>query len=88
MSFLNKFKIISPEQHGFLTGKSTNTASYDYLQSIVKLVDKKYKVAGLFADLSKAFDLVDHNVLLDKLEFYGIRGIAHDLIPDKSLSAS
>ena len=77
VSFLNDHKIIASSQHGFCKGKSTNTAITDFLTGTYNSVDKKEISIGLFLDLSKAFDLVDHNILLGKMEAIGIRGVAN-----------
>jgi hypothetical protein len=47
---------------------------------ILSSLDKKYYVGGLFCNLQKAFDCVNHNVLLAKMKFYGISGIAIKLM--------
>jgi len=65
------------EQFGLREGLSTDTATYAFLNSVLMSLDKKQLVGGLFCDLQKAFDCVNHNILLAKLEFYGISGTAN-----------
>jgi hypothetical protein len=46
----------------------------------LKALDNKYLVGGIFCDMTKAFDCVDHDILLSKFEFYGIKSCANNLI--------
>jgi hypothetical protein len=55
-------------------------ATYTLLNNILSSLDKKNYVGGLFCDLQKAFDCVNHNILLAKMEFYGISGIVIKLM--------
>jgi hypothetical protein len=76
LSFLNKHNIITNKQHGFRRGRSTNTAIADFIGKVYKSLDEREISIGIFLDLSKAFDLVDHNILLNKMARMGIRGVA------------
>ena len=69
MELLNEQKILYYKQYGFRKGFSTANA-------IINLIDDIESV-GVFIDLQKAFDTVDHNILLEKIQHYGITGIAH-----------
>ena len=68
------------EQFGFRKKLSTDMAMYAFLNKVLSSLDKKYYVGGLFCDLQKAFDCVNHNILLNKMKFYGITGITYNLI--------
>lgn len=70
--YLESNKIICREQSGFQKNKSTMTAVFQLTKSIVEALDKGELAYGIFCDLSKAFDLVDHNTLLEKLKNTGI----------------
>ena len=74
-NFLDKHKIICENQHGFRKHRSTQTALLDFTDKISKTLDDNTKAIGLFLDLSKAFDTVDHDILLQKLNYYGCSGI-------------
>lgn len=65
-------------QHGFLKSRGTDTALFDFINSIVSALDGGMVAIGMFADLSKAFDCVSHSILLEKLHRSGIRGVAWD----------
>ena len=76
--FLDKYKCIYSLQFGFRAKHSTNHALVDITGNIRSALDNKKVACGIFVDLQKAFDTVNHNILLKKLYYYGIRGIAND----------
>ena len=76
ISFLNKNHILSSSQYGFRTNHSTSQAINDILEKLTDSLDKGFSSIGVFIDLRKAFDTVDHKILISKLEHYGIRGHA------------
>lgn len=78
--FLKNNEILSPNQTGFLKGKSTVDAIMKIVTKILKNLDDKKVTVGAFLDLTKAFDSVEFDLLLGKLERYGVRGIANCLI--------
>ena len=51
-------------------------ATLDLVDKISQQIDSKNYFIGIFIDLSKAFDNINHTILIDKLEYYGIRGVA------------
>ena len=57
---------------------STSPALLDLVEEITSSIDEKKISIGVFIDLKKAFDTVNHDLLIDKLEYYGIRGIAQE----------
>ena len=57
---------------------STSHALIGLVEEITSSIDAEKNSIGVFIDLKKAFDTVNHNLLIDKLEYYGIRGIAQE----------
>ena len=72
--FLGKHNIIHSHQFGFRKGHSTEHAILQITDQLKSSIDNKQITCGLFIDFSKAFDTVDHTILLNKLKKYGITG--------------
>ena len=65
-------------QFGFRKKHSTNHALIEITETIRKALDDKKYACGIFIDLQKAFDTVNHSILVNKLEYYGIRGVGNN----------
>jgi flagellin-specific chaperone FliS len=74
ISFIEKYKILYEYQFGFRKGYSTEQAILEITDNLRNYLDNNQIVCGLFLDLSKAFDTVNHDILLAKMDKYGIRG--------------
>ena len=78
--YLESNKILVEEQMGFRKNKSTNMAIFKFLTQVMTNVDSRLKVSALYLDMTKAFDYVDHDILMRRLYDYGIRGNILNLI--------
>ena len=72
------YNLLYSSQYGFRKSHSTEHAVLDIVEDILRNMDKRYFSCGVFIDLKKAFDTVNHEILLDKLNFYGFRGLNND----------
>ena len=79
-SFLEKNNLLQDKQFGFRSKHSTTHALISLTESIKNFLDKKEIVSGIFIDLEKAFDTVNHSILCDRLNYYGFRGKFNHLI--------
>ena len=70
---MNENEILNDKKFGFRAGYSTEHAILELIDQVSNGFDNNNFVLGVFIDLSKAFDTVDHNILLEKLSMYGVK---------------
>ena len=78
INFIDKNSIFFNKQFGFRAKHSTNHAILCIIDRIQKAIDDRNYSCGIFLDFSKAFDTINHNILIRKLQHYGVRGLALD----------
>ena len=76
-SFVTKYKLLFKKQFCFRSNHSTSHALISLIDLIKKYLDNNYFVCGVSIDFQKAFDTVNHEILLVKLAFYSIYGLAN-----------
>ena len=80
LNFWKKHNVFVPPQFGFRENHSTTLAIAHLNELIINDLDNNISVCAIFLDLAKAFDAFNHNILLFKLDQYGIRGVVNDVI--------
>lgn len=80
VTFLDKNKLLNTNQNGYIRGRSTTRALFQFLMEILDGINKQESVICTLLDLSRAFDSVHHGVLLEKLESLGFRGVVLEWI--------
>ena len=80
--FLESEKLISKTQFGFRKGHSTEHAVIHFMDYVTKHLENGKHIIGLYLDTKKAFDSINHRILLSKMNSYGLRGNCLDLIKD------
>ena len=82
LEHLQKEKLLSPKQHGFISGRSTVTQLLNYLDRCIQNTIDGHVVDAIYLDFAKAFDTVPHRRLLGKMEAYGISGTVLEWVRD------
>lgn len=78
LQFLEHTSFFSENQFGFRKGKNTETALVNFMERVSYGINNGMCVSGLFLDIAKAFDTVEHDILLSKLYKCGVRGVAYN----------
>lgn len=81
-NYLEAYNILTKNQYGFRSKISTEDAVKEFLSKIVNNLDANKKCLTVFLDLAKAFDTVDHVILLNRLQDINIRGVVFELFQD------
>lgn len=79
-TFFTKNNLFYKNQYGFRESHSTELAAVELTDRIINSMDKKETPLAIFLDLSKAFDTINHEILLNKLNFYGVKCNAYKLL--------
>ena len=78
-TYIDKHVLLSDNQYGFRSNRSTSLALLELVEKITKSIDDGKYTIGIFIDIKKAFDTIDHNILLQKLHFLGVSRVAYKL---------
>ncbi len=73
-------KLLYDSQYGFREGHSTEYATLELIDRIILEIGNKNTLISIFLDPSKAFDILDHHILVKKLEYYGLNGLTINLM--------
>ena len=78
--YFDRYKLLYKSQYGFRKNHSTEFAALEFRDKIIHYMDNGNIPVGIFINLPKAFDTIDHNILVAKLEFCGVKGLSNKLL--------
>ena len=79
-NYFIKNNLLSSQQYRFRANHSTELAALNLVDHLTYKLDSGNSPTDIYIDLSKAFDTLTHSILLDKMSFYGVKGVAYDLL--------
>ena len=82
MNYFVQSNLLFPSQYGFRPKHSTDLAAAEIIDRLTKTLDEGGKSLAIFIDMSKAFDTLDHNILISKLKYYGLSEMSLKLMQD------
>ena len=80
LGYFTNNKLLCMDQFGFRPGHSTELAALRLVDHLITQMDKCRVPTNIYIDLSKAFDTLNHDILLQKLKYYGITGTSVNLV--------
>ena len=80
IQYFARYKLLYKRQYGFRKNHSTELAALEFIDKIIHSMDHGHIPVEIFVDLSKAFDTIDHSILLAKLQLYGVKGLSNKLL--------
>ena len=71
---------MSSQQYGFIPNRSTELATLELMDRNIRAMNNQLTPINIYLELSKAFDSLDHNILVSELKYYGVQGVSLDLL--------